>query len=111
MKKFIADVAPVNKEGNVFVPLRVIGEALGKTFKTKPISNGVIEIEITDGINIVKMTTGSNIMFVDGAKVILNFAPYIQNNRTLVPCRAIAEAFGCLVEWIQSEKKVMILEK
>lgn len=32
-KKFIADVAPVNKEGNVFVPLRVIGEALGKTLK------------------------------------------------------------------------------
>jgi hypothetical protein len=102
-KNLLMDTSPVNKEGNVFVPVRAIAESLGyEVIWNSP------NIEIGGK---VKLTIGSNIMFVDGKKVFLNFAPYIdENNRTLVPIRAIAEAFGCKVDWVQSEKKVMILE-
>lgn len=102
-KTQLMDTVPVNKESNVFVPLRAISESLGYAVEWNA-PNIVI-----DGR--VKLTIGSNVLFVDGRKVFLNFAPYIDfQNRTLVPVRAIAEAFGCKVDWVQSEKKVMILE-
>jgi hypothetical protein len=103
------DTSPINKEGNVFVPVRAISEGLGKKVEW----NGVTkEILITDATKTVKLTIGDTLMYVNGAKAILNFAPYIDgNNRTLVPIRAIAEAFNCTVEWLQSKKMVMILEK
>jgi hypothetical protein len=102
---------PVNKEGNVFVPLRVISEALGKKVEWAFTPEKSIKITITDATNTVILTTGSTMMTRNGMKVFLNFAPYIDSkNTTLVPIRAISEAFGCKVNWIQSESRVMILE-
>lgn len=110
-KKYTMDTKPVNKEGNVFVPIRAISEGLGKAVEWKFNVDKTINVIITDANTKVELNTGSDIMYKNGAKVILNFAPYIDaNNRTLVPIRAIAEAFNCKVDWIQSEAKVMILE-
>ena len=105
------DTRPVNIEGNVFVPVRVISEGLGKQVDWQAISNGVVNVTIRGNGIAVNLTTGSDIMTVNGRKVILNFAPFIdENSRTLVPIRAIAEAFRCQVNWVQREAKVMILE-
>lgn len=110
-KELIMDTVPVNKEGNVFVPIRAISEGLGKIVVWDFNDDKSIKITITDDINKVVLNTGSKVMFKNGMKVFLNFAPYVDdNNRTLVPIRAIAEAFGCKVDWIQGEQRVMILE-
>lgn len=110
-KPLVMDTVPVNKEGNIFVPIRVISESLGKAVSWKVNTDKSINIIITDATTKVELNTGSNIMYKNGTKVILNFAPYIDSNsRTLVPIRAIAEAFKCKIDWIQAESKVMILE-
>ena len=105
------DTKPVNIEGNVFVPVRAVAEALNKDVSFNAISNGVVEVTIRGNGTTVNLTTGSDIMTVNGRKVVLNFAPFIdENSRTLVPIRAIAEAFRCQVNWVQQDAKVMILE-
>lgn len=107
------DISPVNKDGNVFVPLRVIGEALGKEFSYKAISNGIVYVEIKDDKKLVQLTTESPYLWINGTKKSLDFAPFIlggQQGRTMVPIRAIAEAFGCKVDWVQKRQRVMILE-
>ena len=110
-KEHEADTFPVNIDGNVFVPLRVIAEGLNKKVDWGFSSDKTINVTITDSKNKITLNTESNIMFKNGAKVILNFEPYIDgNNRTMVPIRAIAEAFNCKVDWVQRERKVMILE-
>ena len=110
-KEHEADTWPVNIDGNVFVPLRVIAEGLNKKVDWGFNSDKTINVTITDDKNKVILNTESNIMFKNGAKVILNFEPFIDgNNRTMVPIRAIAEAFNCKVDWVQRERKVMILE-
>lgn len=38
-------------------------------------------------------------IFIDGLPVIFDVEPIIQNGRTLVPFRAIAEALGVQVDW------------
>lgn len=105
------DTAPINKEGNTFVPLRIISESLG--YQITPFTNvdKTIKVTVNKENTSVVLITESNVMQINGRKQFLNFAPYIDgNNRTLVPLRAIAEAFKCKVDWIQKEKKVMILE-
>lgn len=110
-QKRTMDTRPVNKEGNVFVPVRAISESFGKGIEAIFNPDKTIKVLISDPATRIELNTGSDIMFVNGRKIILNFPPYIDgNNRTLVPIRAISEAFGCKVDWVQKEAKVMILE-
>ena len=108
-KAEMMDTQPVNKEGNVFVPIRVISESLGAEVLWEFNHDKTIKISI-DGRLI--LNTDDRLAFIDGKKVYLNFAPYIdENNRTLVPIRFIAEGLNCKVDWVQSEQKVMVLQK
>jgi len=100
------DTTPVNLQGNVFVPVRVISEALNSPVTWFPKTK-----DITIGSDI-KLTVGSIRAVIRNVEYILPFAPFIdKNNRTLVPIRFIAEALNCKVDWVQSESKVMILEE
>lgn len=68
------------------------------------------EFEIMREPKIITMTIGSNEMFVDGQSVKLDQPPIVDQKtyRTLVPVRAIAEAFGADVEWDQKTLTVTI---
>jgi hypothetical protein len=59
----------------------------------------------------ITMTIGSNDMYVDGIKVVMDTAPVIDKfGRTLVPIRKPMETLGHKVDWIADEKKVCIYE-
>ena len=47
----------------------------------------------------VKLTIGSTTAYVNGQAQTLDVAPVIENSRTLMPLRFIAEAMGATVEW------------
>jgi len=51
---------------------------------------------------------GSKNMYVNGKLVVLDSAPIIRNDRTLLPIRFVAEALGAQVGWDDSTKKVTI---
>ena len=111
-KKHVMDTIPVNRNDRVFVPIRFVSEALGAdepVWRHNP--DGTMRVEIhRNGVTIV-VNTLSTIMTINGRTVFLDFAPFVdENGRTLVPVRAISEAFGARVDWIQREQKVMILE-
>ena len=59
----------------------------------------------------ITMWIGKDYMSVDGRQVTLDQAPQIvkETGRTLVPVRAIAEAFGAKVEWDEKTKKITIV--
>ena len=59
----------------------------------------------------VEMKIGNTTMLVDGDPKVLDTAPYIdsKSGRTLVPVRAIAEAFGARVNWDATTKTVTII--
>ncbi|NCB42135.1 MAG: hypothetical protein EOM59_05895 [Clostridia bacterium] len=56
----------------------------------------------------IELQVGSKLMYVDSRKVELDQGPVIQNGRTLVPIRAIAEALGAKVDWDENAKTVTI---
>ena len=50
---------------------------------------------------VVTLQVDSDKMYVNGELVTLDVPAIVMNDRTLVPLRAISEAFGATVEWEQ----------
>lgn len=86
-------------------------------------SKNIFKIEVTDEsgnktmadviiINIaekrVELTVGSQTMMVDGVEVQINPPPYIKGGTTMVPLRAIADAFGAEVNYDGKTKSISI---
>lgn len=59
---------------------------------------------------VVEMVIGNPTMLIDGqtSNPPLSVAPYIKSSRTMVPIRAISQAFGARVEWLPEDKSITI---
>jgi len=56
--------------------------------------------------DVVVMSIGSNEIIVNDAKAAIDAAPIVENNRTFVPFRALAEAFGATVAYDEATQAV-----
>ncbi|MBQ9519525.1 MAG: family 10 glycosylhydrolase [Firmicutes bacterium] len=93
----IFDQKPIIENGRTLVPMRAIFEALGMTVEW---NNAKQRITATDPKGtLIIMTIGDKIMTADGKIVEMDVPPKIVASRTLVPLRAISEAYNCKVEW------------
>lgn len=104
-KNIAFDQPPVIEDGRTLVPLRAIFEALGAEVAwdgaTQTVSASKKSINIS-------LQIGSNVMLVNGAEKALDVPAKIVGGRTLVPVRAISEAFECAVSWDGKTKTVTI---
>ena len=99
------DQPPVAENGRVLVPLRAIFESLGAEV------NWIGEtqtVTATRDNTEISLQLGSSDMYVNGNIKTLDVPAIALNGRTLVPVRAISEAFGCNVEWVQETQTVLI---
>lgn len=93
------DIAPVVINDRTMVPLRFITENLGGTVKWNEKTQEItLYIDDTE----LKMQVGT---IIEG----YGTSPLIQNGRTLVPLRYIAEGIGSNVTWIPSTKSIKIV--
>ncbi len=99
------DVPPQLINGRTMVPLRVIFEALGATVYWDDATQTVTAVK---GATIVELTIGSDTMYHSGDKAFLDSPACLIDGRTLVPARAVAEAFGMLVDWDDTTHTVTI---
>ena len=60
------------------------------------------------GAENVTLFIGSTNYVVDGQPKVSDLAPFIQDNRTFVPVRVVAEALGAEVEWDEATQTVTI---
>ena len=98
------DQQPIILNDRTLLPVRGVMEAMGKTVSWDSENNRAV---ITDGTVTVSLGIGEEIMVkeivVDGLGVTeyitLDSVPVNVNDRTLLPIRAVAEAFGATVEW------------
>ena len=103
-----ADQAPEIVEGRTLVPLRAIFEALGASVEwdqaTKTVTSSMDDVTI-------KLTIGDNTLYRNDEGVTLDVAAQILNGRTMVPARAIAEAYGVGVQWDAATRTVVLTKE
>ncbi len=107
------DVAPAIIEGRTMVPVRAIFEALGAEIEwnqetktaTAVLDNTTVSITLDSAVMTKTETTSGGTKTTD---VALDVSAKIIDGRTLVPVRAISEAFGCHVNWVAHSREVQI---
>jgi len=99
------DVSPQIINGRTMVPLRAIFDALGASVSWDDATKTVTS---TRGNTTISLTIDSTTMYVNGTAVTLDSPACLIGGRTLVPVRAISEAFNLNVSWNESTKTVKV---
>lgn len=99
------DRIPQIEDGRILLPLRQVFEALGAKVDWNAESN-TVTAERND-IS-VSLTVGSDKMMVNGNEVTIDVPAKIFDGRTLIPIRAVSEAFGLEVSWYDEFRAVYI---
>ena len=107
-EKLTFDVLPEIMNGRTMVPMRKIFEEMG----AEVLWNGTRRtITATCPSLKIGMEIDSDVMTVNSKKVTLDQAAVIRDSRTLVPLRAVAQAFAAEVDWDGEERRVDIYSK
>lgn len=104
-QKFESDVAPQIKQDRLLLPMRLIFEALGAQVNWEGGNRTITAIK--DDCTIV-LAIGSTTAKVDGKVTVLDTPAIIEQNRTLVPVRFVAESLGSDVQWDGDTRTVFI---
>lgn len=114
-----ADQTAIIKNDRTLVPARGVFEAMGAKVKWHEKERRV-QIDSRDNITRVYLTIDSDNMEIYKFKSIfsadredktLDVAAQIINDRTMIPLRAVSEAFECNVEWDGDAREVIITTK
>lgn len=104
------DVDPVIEDGRTLVPFRAIFESLGCTVTYRREQNTQF-VMAKRGESVLFMAIGQNFMVFDNETIPLDVPAKIVNDRTLVPVRAVSEAFDTKVDWDGATRTVKLLPK
>ena len=101
------DVEPKIIDGRTMVPMRKIFEALGADISW---DGDGYERKVTAarGSITVELTIGNDTAFINEEPIKLDSPAIIENSRTLVPIRFVAESLGCDVSWEAENRRVTI---
>ena len=103
----VFDTDPVIVNDRTMVPMRTIFEELGATVKWDAERRSV-EALFGDGTHIM-LFIDKDVAYKNGSSTIIDAPPFIQDNRTMVPARFVAEASGAGVSWEPETRTVTIV--
>lgn len=104
-KEIQFDTYPEIVNDRTFVPIRAVAESFGAEVLWDEASK-LITIRKGDVVN--KLSIGNTTVYTNDVSSVIEAAPYIKDDRTMVPLRYIAEAFNMEVEWNGEERKISI---
>ncbi len=104
-KRLPFDQAPVIVNGRTLVPLRAIFEALGADVSW---NDATKTVTANKQDTTVLLTINKSDMYINNRAISLDVAPALIGGRTLVPVRAVSEAFDCDVKWDDATKTVIL---
>jgi hypothetical protein len=104
----VMDAAPYIKNGRTYVPVRFLGYALGLTDAEIVWDEAAQKVTFTKGDKVVELTIGSTTYTVSGESKTMDVAPEINNGRTMLPARYVAEGLGYTVGWDPATQTVLV---
>lgn len=104
--KIELDVAPIIADGGrTMVPIRFLSETFGADVKWDEATKSVT---VVNGEDKIVMTIGSLTYTINGEENTLDVPAQIIDSRTLVPVRAVLEAFGKKLYWNETNSIIAI---
>lgn len=98
-------VVPTIVNDRTLVPVRFISEVLGMDIAW---DGGTQQVTVSGGGRDIVMHINNASYTVNGETKTLEAPPQIMNDRTMLPLRAVAEAFGKAVSWDQTGRLIVI---
>lgn len=99
------DVPPVIRHDRTMLPIRFVAEALSATVAWDDVQN---KVTISKDELTIKIFIGSPYALVNGNPVELDSPAFIENSRTYLPLRFVAENLGATVVWDAAAQTVTI---
>ncbi len=99
------DTLPRIESGRTLIPLRAVFEGLEAEVNWEDSTKTVY---IDKGDTHIVMPVGASVFTKNGVEIPLDVPAAIENGRTLIPLRAVADALGCTVDWDGSTRTVLI---
>lgn len=90
------DTAPIIRDSRTMLPVRFVAEKLGATVEW---DGATSTATITKGETVIKITIGADNALVNGESTALDVPAFIENSRTYMPVRFVAEKLGATVVW------------
>ena len=110
-KPLTFDQPPIMVNNRVLVPLRAIFEGMNADvewdddFRMITATRGLVSVKLQIDYDKICISNGGKLSFEP-----LDVPPCIISDRTLVPLRAVAQAFGAEVNWLPDSRTVTIRE-
>lgn len=99
------DQAPIIRNDTTLIPVRFIVDALqGEVYW----DGTEQKVTLIKNNHLIEMWIGDAELLIDGKRVTSPVAPQLINDRTMVPLRLVADAFGWEVGWDEIERKVTL---
>lgn len=98
-------LAALVKDGQIYVPLQSMFEAMGASVSVSTDGN---TYSVTRGDTSASVTLGKNEIVVNGNTRPLDVPPMMYHGVVLVPVRVLSEALGAYVEWVPSRQIVVV---
>lgn len=99
------DTSPVIVNDHTLLPVRAVIEEMGGDVQW---NNDTHQVTLRYNNDEIKLTIASATAQLNGAMQMLDTAPMIINNRTMLPIRFIAESFKFNVDWEPSAQTITI---
>ncbi len=106
--KIVSDVVPEVRNGTTFVPLRVVSENLGAVVYYQ---DGTVTIAREDRIVVLSLDgQEAKVRSADGQEQTVNLdgGVFVNNGRTMVPLRFVAEAMDMQVNYLPGEQRITV---
>ena len=103
----IMDCTPIIANDRTMLPVRYVAEGLGAAVEWDAKTSAVTVKN--DTVNI-KITIGKSDAYINGKKATLDSPAFIENDRTYMPVRFIAEALGATVSWNAQTQVITIAD-
>lgn len=96
---------PIIKNGRTLAPIRVISESLGASVNWDKATQ---KVTVKKGADTIELTINKKQAKVNGVTQILDQAPILHNNSTMLPLRFVGEMLGCDVAWDSKTRTVTV---
>lgn len=100
--------APVIQNDRTLLPIRALAETIGGTVNWNDSENKVV---IRTHTKLLELHINSKNATVNGQPTLMDVAPCIINDRTMLPLRFVAENLGWKIDWNDAKEEITILAK